>query len=273
MKFAQSSAVYYNYSLKYAIQDLGRIGYDGIEIWGGRPHMYRHDLDEQLDDILSLLKQNNLEVCNLIPAQFRYPLLLCSENEVVRKDSVGYIKTAIENARKVGSPSVHLCGGMVVWDEDIKKGWKQLKKSFEELGEYVQDDDDLTLLIEPAHRFESNLIMTIDDGLRMIDELKSNRFGILMDTGHCHINGEDFRKVLHKCRTVNLHIHADDNNGDFDSHYIPGKGNIDFSRLREALKEIGYTGYLSAELGGMDIMDPTFACKETLEFFKHTFSS
>ena len=60
MKFAQSSAVYYNYSLKYAIQDLGRIGYDGIEIWGGRPHMYRQDLDEQLTDILSLLEKYDL---------------------------------------------------------------------------------------------------------------------------------------------------------------------------------------------------------------------
>ena len=273
LKFAQSSAVCYNYSLKYAIEDLGRIGYDGIEIWGGRPHMYRQDLDEHLTDILSLLEKYDLEVCNFIPAQLRYPSLLCSENEVVRKDSVEYIKSAIENAKKVGAPSVHLCGGMVAWDEDLKKGWKQLKRSLEELGEYVRYDDGFTLLIEPAHRFESNLIMTIDDGLRMIDELKSERFGILLDTGHCYVNGEDFHDILQKCGTVPLHIHADDNNGDFDSHYIPGKGNIDFHILREQLEGIDYTGYISAELGGMYIMDPNSACEETLDFFKSTFPS
>ena len=55
MKFAQSSAVYFNYSLQYAIKDLYSSGYDGIEIWGGRPHMYRNDLDEQLDEIKDLL--------------------------------------------------------------------------------------------------------------------------------------------------------------------------------------------------------------------------
>jgi len=41
INFSQSSAVYINYSLEYAIQDLHNLGYDGIEIWGGRPHMYK----------------------------------------------------------------------------------------------------------------------------------------------------------------------------------------------------------------------------------------
>ena len=101
MRFAQSSAVYFNYSLQYAIKDLYSLGYDGIEIWGGRPHMYRNDLDEQLDGIKDLLKQYNMKTCNFIQAQFRYPTVLCSENEVVRKDSVAYIKTAIDNAIKL----------------------------------------------------------------------------------------------------------------------------------------------------------------------------
>ena len=272
MKFAQSSAVYYYYSLEYVINDLHRLGYDGIEIWGGSPHMYRHDLDTQLDEIISLLKRFNLEVCNFIPAQFRYPSLLCSENEVVRKDSVEYIKTAIDNAKKVGSSSVHLCPGMAAFDEDVRKGWKQLVRSFQELAEYVQSDS-ITLLIEPAHRFESNLIQTIEDCLSMIDELKSDRFGILLDTGHCNVNGENFRTEVPKCRGIPLHIHADDNNGDIDSHLIPGKGTVDFKVLFEALKEINYRGYISAELGSMYIMDPVSACTETLIFFKDAFPS
>jgi protein FrlC len=121
------------------------------------------------------------------------------------------------------------------------------------------------------HRFESNLILTIDDGLRMIDELKSDRFGILLDTGHCHVNGEDLSSAVLKCRGVPLHIHIDDNNGDFDSHLIPGRGTIDFGALRKALSEIGYNGYVSAELGGMYITDPVSACEKTLEFLRRTF--
>ena len=232
--------------------------------------MYRNDLDEQVDEILRLLKKNRLNVCNVIPAQFRYPSLLCAQNEVVRRDSVNYIISAINNAKKLDAPSVHLCAGMVAWDKDEKVGWKQLRKSFEEISEYVSDNH-ITLYIEPAHKFESNLIRTIDDGLRMIDELKSDKFGILLDTGHCHVNGEIFQDVVPKCKGIPLHIHADDNNADFDTHLVPGKGSVDFINLSRELEKISYAGYISAELGGMYIMDPTSACRDTLSYFRKVF--
>lgn len=267
MKYAQSSAVYFNYSLEYAIKNLHELGYQGIEIWGGRPHMYRQDFDHQIDEIVSVLKMYKMEVCNFIPAQFRYPSVLCSPNERVRRDSIEYIKMAIENAMKVGSPSVSLCPGMTLFDHDLTEGWKQLVKSFQELGEYVQDKE-IILLIEPAHRFESNHILTVEDGLRMLDLLKSDQFGILLDVGHAHLNGENFREIFQSLKGIPTHVHIDDNKGDFDAHLIPGQGSIDFNEFFTVAKEYNYDGYLSTELGTSYLMDPNQACKDTLEFLK-----
>ncbi|MBM4761131.1 sugar phosphate isomerase/epimerase family protein [Bacillus sp. B15-48] len=267
MKFAQSSAVYFNYSLQYAIRDLHELGYQGIEIWGGRPHMFMHDFDEQMDELVSLLKELDMKVCNFIPAQFRYPSILCSENEMVRKQSVEYIQIAIDNAIKVGSPSVSLCPGMVLFDQDKNKGWDQLVKSLKEIDEYA-DGKEIQLLIEPAHQFETNLILTVEDGMRMLDVLQSDRFGILLDSGHAHLNGEDFNEIMKLCKGVPLHIHIDDNFGDFDAHLIPGKGNVNLAALFEALYEDNYDGFVSAELGPGYIMAPTSACKETLDYLK-----
>lgn len=271
MRFAQSSAVYFNYSLQHAIRDLHELGYDGIEIWGGRPHMYRHDLDEQIDEIVALLQDFDMQVCNVIPAQFRYPSVLCSDNESVRADSVEYIKSAMDNAVRLGSPAVSLCPGMGLFDRDTDFAWKQLVKSFTQIGQYNRDLH-LKLLIEPAHRFETNLILTIEDCLRMLDELNCDDFGILLDTGHCHVNAEDFRKVIPLCKGRPLHIHLDDNNGQSDAHLIPGKGTVDFEALVEALDEIGYDGFVSAELGTAYIMDPTSACRETLDILREMFA-
>ena len=270
MKFAQSSAVYFNHSLQHAIRDLGRLGYDGIEIWGGRPHMYRNDLDQQLGEIRDLLHQFNLAVCNFIPAQFRYPSQLCSDNEHIRRESVEYILSAMKNAVKVDCPSVSLCPGMVVFDRDVKTGWRQLRRSLEEIAE-LNLDYGLDLLIEPAHRFESNLILTVEDGLRMIGQLNPDRFGILLDTGHANVNGEDFSEIIHRCKGMPFHIHIDDNDGTSDAHQMPGAGNIDFAGLSQALTEIRYEGFVSAELGLAYIMEPDKACKETLEFLRKTF--
>lgn len=272
MQFAQSSAVYFNYSLEYAIQDLHQLGYTGIEFWGGRPHMYQHDLDERLEAMVDLLERLGMRVCNFIPAQFRYPSILCSANESVRRDSVEYIKTAMDNAVRIGSPSVSLCPGMVLFDQDLEGGWRQLLKSLKEIEGY-NCDRGLILLIEPAHRFESNLIQTIEECLRMINELNSDQFGILLDTGHCNVNGEKFEEVLPLCKGFPLHIHIDDNMGDADAHLIPGKGTVNFQSLARGLRDIDYHGFVSAELGTSYIMNPTGACQETLSVLREIFAA
>ena len=271
MKFAHSSAEYFNYSLHHAIRELGSLGYDGIEIWGGRPHIYREDLDRALEEILDLLSEYHMAVCNFIPAQFRYPSMLCSENEQIRKDSVAYIHSAMQNAVKVNCPSVSLCPGMVPFDKDLTTGWRKLKQSLDEIAE-INQNYGLDLVIEPAHRFESNLILTVEDGLRMLRELSSDRFGILLDTGHAHVNGESFTEIVPLCRGIPFHIHVDDNDSSADQHLMPGAGTIDFGELKKALDGIEYKGFISAELGLAYLMDPTRACRETLDFLKENFA-
>ena len=264
MKLAQSSAVYFNYSLAFAIRDLHRLGYDGVEIWGGRPHMFRHDLDSELHSLRSLCDELRMVVCNFIPAQYRYPSILCSPNECIRKESVDYIRSAIDNASQMRAPSISVAPGMTLLDGDLREGWRLLHRSLKEIEEYAGERSTL-VLIEPGHRFESNLIATVDDCLRMLDQLRSERFGILLDTGHIHLNGEPFAEVLRKCRGIPLHIHVDDNRGDFDSHLVPGDGSVEFVTFFRALTAIGYGGFLSVELGPLYNLDPASACKQSRE--------
>lgn len=271
IKFAQSSFVYFNYSIQEAIRRLHSLGYDGVEIWGGRPHLYRHDLDDELDEIAALLDELEMVVPNFIPAQFRYPSVLCSFNETVRQDSVRYIQDAIDNALRLNSPFVSLCPGMTLYGQDLERGRAQLKKSFLELLDYVGSND-ITLLIEPAHQAETTLILTVEQGLQMIDEIGSDRLGILLDTGHCHVNGEDIPQVIASLKDTPFHIHIDDNFGDSDAHLIPGQGNIDFDLLATALRQIDYQGFISAELGFQYCLDPDTAVEQTLAVLSEKFS-
>jgi protein FrlC len=262
MQLAQSSFLYLNFPLRHAIRRLHQLGYQGVEIWGGRPHMYRHDLDEELDSLKSLLDEYEMTVPNFIPAQFRYPSILCSSNQSVRRDSVLYIKDAIDNALALGAPSISLCAGMTLWGENVDVGWANLRQSIVELLDYT-DKTDLFLLIEPAHRAESTLILTAADGLRMIGEIKSNRLGICFDTGHAAVNGEDLAQSVRALKGTRLHVHIDDNQGDSDAHMIPGEGSIDYARFIGTLEEIGYRGFVSAELGFQYTLDPDSAARKT----------
>ena len=271
MKFSQSSFVYFNYPLQEAIGRLHQAGYQGIEVWGGRPHAYCHDLDSQLDEVVALLDRFEMVVPNFIPAQFRYPSILCSLNEAVRRDSVRYIQDAAGNALRLGAPSVSLCPGMTLAGEDRDKGWAQLRQSIVELLDYTEGTG-LVLLIEPAHRAESTLILTVADGLRMIEEVGSERLGILLDTGHANVNGENLAEVAASLKGVPFHVHIDDNHGDSDAHLIPGEGKIDFAPFAKALKEISYQGFVSAELGFQYTLDPDRAVEETYAALSQMFT-
>jgi fructoselysine 3-epimerase len=261
MKLAQSSFVYFNYPLEAAILSLCRLGYAGVEIWGGRPHMYRHDLDSELESIKALLADCGMVVPNFIPAQFRYPSILCSSNDAVRRDSVRYIQDAIDNAVKIGAPSVSLCAGMTLGGESVERGWANLRQSIVELLDY-SDKAGMLLLIEPAHRAESTLILTVADALRMIREIRSDRLGVCLDTGHAALNGEDLAQAVRCLKGIPLHIHIDDNWGDSDTHLIPGDGGIDYAPFAGALAEIGYRGFVSAELGFQYTLDPEPAVRK-----------
>jgi len=153
---------------------------------------------------------------------------------------------------------------MVPWDRELETGRKKLMKSFRELSA-INKDYGLRLLIEPAHRFETNLILTVEDCVRIIDELADPAFGILLDVGHCNVNGEDLVNAVKLASQYPLHIHLDDNMGDADTHLDIGEGKIDFKYLKEGLDAVGYSGFLTIELGTKYIMEPEKACRAGLE--------
>ncbi len=93
MKISLSSFLYLNYPLEEALRRIAQAGYDGVDIWGGRPHAYRNDLRRSEMRRLRVISERlGVEVASFIPAQFRYPTCLCSSSEGIRRDSVDYIK-------------------------------------------------------------------------------------------------------------------------------------------------------------------------------------
>jgi fructoselysine 3-epimerase len=265
MKLSISSFLYYNYPLEEAIKRISGCGYQGIEIWGGRPHAYRNDLTE--DEILNLrklLERSQLEISAFIPAQFRYPTSLCSPNAMIREDSVNYIKDSIATSLKLGCHKVSICPGHTLYGQGYENGIEQLGESIRELHKFAHKKD-VTLLIEPAHRFESDLILTIKDGIEFILRLGLDNLGIALDTGHCFVNKESLVDCVSLLKGFPYHIHLDDNHGISDDHKVPGEGKIDFLPFLRELKTNGYDGFLTLELGWNYTLEPDSAAIKSRE--------
>ena len=90
---------------------------------------------------------------------------------------------------------------------------------------------------------------TIDSFIKHIDVVKDPYFVACLDLGHAEMRGsgdgapEMIRALGHRLQA--LHIH--DNDRLHDSHQIPFSMDMDFGAIVDALKEIGYSGYLTLE--------------------------
>lgn len=268
-RLSLSSFVYFNYPLMEAIQRTAAAGYDGIDIWGGRPHAYRHDLsDKEIAILCRQIDSEGLKVVSFIPAQFRYPTSLCSPSEKVRLESIAYIQDSIETAAAFGAPVVSVCPGHTLYGQSYEDGVDRLRDSLNSITEFAASYD-IRIAIEPADKYETDLISTCLDALVMAQSLDHNNLGVLLDNGHAQVVGENVPEAIEALQDRLYHVHIDDNHGQRDQHLVPGDGDFDFIPMLQALDQVGYRGYLSAELEWGYTIDPDPPVHQTVERMRY----
>ena len=102
MKLSICNRIWCNYPFEEAVKRIARLGYDGIEIWGCRPHAYTLDMDEEaIRDRKRAIVEAELEIPCLTPEQF-YPapyINPASPYEKYRRQSVEFLKASLEIGR------------------------------------------------------------------------------------------------------------------------------------------------------------------------------
>jgi protein FrlC len=268
MKIGITSFVYYNFPLDEALRRIAAAGFQGVDIWGGRPHAYRCDLDQaDIHALQGLLADLGLALPSFIPAQFRYPTSLCSPSERIRGDSIAYIQDGIRLAAALGCNLISVCPGHSLHGQGTLRAWDQLRRSLQALCDFAADHG-ARLALEPADGYETDLVQTADQALRLLGEVARNNLGVVLDVGHCHVVGESPAEVVQRLGPLLFHVHVDDNFGQRDQHLVPGDGNIDFGPILAALVQAGYDGFLSAELGWDYTLDPDPAVARTAAYLQ-----
>ena len=97
MKLGMFTSGYQYYPLEAAFQDAKRIGYDYIELWGGRPHAFPPDLKRGgIEQVKKLIEVYEMPVHVYTPEHNAYPYNYMIGDSSQRKEAVDYLKTAIE---------------------------------------------------------------------------------------------------------------------------------------------------------------------------------
>ncbi|OGO10000.1 MAG: hypothetical protein A2Y93_15795 [Chloroflexi bacterium RBG_13_68_17] len=99
------------------------------------------------------------------------------------------------------------------------------------------------LTVESINRYETNFLNNVAETLEFIDRVGSPNLGLLADTFHMNIEEASMVEPLRRAGQMLHHVHLVDSN-----RRAPGLGHLDFGPIIGALGDIGYTGFVSAEI-------------------------
>jgi sugar phosphate isomerase/epimerase len=107
----------------------------------------------------------------------------------------------------------------------------------------IAGDLGVNLLIEPINRYETNFINTALEAIELIDTIDHASVKLLLDTFHMNMEETDPCLTIRTAKRHLRYVHFADNN-----RQAPGQGHINFPAIIEALAEIGYQGFITAEI-------------------------
>jgi protein FrlC len=265
MKISTATSVFVNYSIEDAAEAILLAGYDGIDLWCGRPHLYRQDhTPDELRSLRAWLQKNRLAPVSCMPAFFRYPYSLSSPNPVVRQDSVSYLKETIDTACALSADYVLVVPTRSLHGQATVDARAWYVDSLAQACRYAETSG-VKMGVELLYPALSDYMNKTDDALGVIHEIGSPCLGIVLDTGHLNLSGEDVESAFHKAGDFLLQVHVNDNDGCHQQNNIPGEGTFDFPRLARLLQKIRYDGYLTVEIGWQYSFDPVPAVTQACE--------
>jgi sugar phosphate isomerase/epimerase len=105
------------------------------------------------------------------------------------------------------------------------------------------EDRTVTICFEPLGPGETNFINTAADALAFVRRLPSPHFQIILDVKAMCSETKPIPQIIRESWPHFAHFHANDPN-----LKGPGFGQVDFKPIANALKEVGYRGFVSVEV-------------------------
>ena len=191
-----------------------------------------------------------------MPAFFRYPYSLSSPIEAIRQDSIQYVIETIQNAVAVGCKQVLIVPSHSLQGQTTDEARRLYLDSLASICLVAEEDDTPCLAWRSSTRTCPTICAPARTRSAAIQDLRSPCLGVVIDTGHLNLSGEDTERVILNLGHHLLQVHVNDNDGHQQQNAIPGEGTYDFPRLIQLLHQVGYAGFLSLELGWGYTFDP-----------------
>jgi len=163
-----------------------------------------------------------------------------------RRIRVDHTIRSLSLARELGAPSITTEPGGPVeagssWSGALSEFVEELKPVMEHA-----ERQGVLLLIEPEPGL---LIERADQFLEFMEKMDSPALGLNFAVGHFYCAGEEPAPTIQRLAAYIRHFHVEDIAATrLHHHLIPGEGAIDFRATFQAIRDIGYDGWITIEL-------------------------
>ncbi len=251
MRFAFSTNAFTNYSLTQSIEEISKIGYEGVEIMCDIPHAYPPNLNEaKINEINQSVISNKIQISNLNAftlfglGDTYHPSWI--ENKKEDRDlRIKHTIDCINLAEKLGAKNISIePGGPVDFPANREKYLELFAAGIKEILPHAEKKQ-IKILIEPEPEL---LLETSTEFLHFMEGFNSDYLKLNFDIGHFYCVNEDPSTLIPKLAEYIEHFHMADIKNRKHHHLIPGLGSIDFRKVFESMENIGYNGFVTVEL-------------------------
>ena len=275
MILGYSSNAFKKHSIYEAVEEIGRLGFRGIEIMCKRPHVHASDFGEkEWPRLRSRIEAESLKVINLncstlFALENGHPSLQADLPEEDLEDRISHTLQSLRLASYLGCRNISIPTGTPPQNL-TRKAFKALFRERLEKVLPLAEELDVDVLVEP----EPGLL---GDNLghfkAFIEEVRSPALGVNFDIGHFYCLGEDPSAAFEQMSPRVGHVHLDDiAQTRIHNHLIPGRGAIDFLEVFKTMARLGYDRDICLEL--YTYLDtPVEAGEEALDYILPVFDA
>ena len=218
---------------------IKEMGYDVVEIGVEAVDHFDADLVKSAADDSGL----KLSVCGAFGAGRD----LTHPDPAVVQQSLDYIEGCLDLAASWGCP--HFAGPMysavgkarMIPDAQRKQEWEQAVKHLKIVCEKAEARG-VSIAIEPLNRFETDLVNTTADAVRLVKDIDHPAARIALDGFHLAIEETDMETAIRSAGNLLTHFQVSENH-----RGIPGTGQTDWAGISRGLEAIDYHGMIVIE--------------------------
>lgn len=237
-------------SLLPILEKLKAIGYDGVEI-----PLFNLDLDY----VAWNARFKNLGLGTTAVTVRNADDNPISPDPKVRQRGIEATKRAIDCCRAAGAS--HLVGpfhsalGVFSGRGPTADEWKWGVESARAMAEHAGQAG-VMLAFEPLNRFETYLLNSHADAAKFAREVNHANCRIMYDTFHANIEEKNILAAIQAAKDMLCHVHISEND-----RSTPGMGLVHWRENFDALRMIGYQGWMVVEAFGLALPELAAATK------------